>query len=376
MTLRADIVLEDTTLRDGEQTPGVALSLDQKKAVLHALLEMGVSSIEVGIPAMGGEELDFLRYAVDLQDRARLVAWNRGVREDVQQSLDLGYRAVHIGLPTSSVHLDRSVRKDRAWLLCTAAELIGTAKDAGAYVSISAEDLARTEPSFLQEYAGVVAGAGADRLRLSDTVGMLDPAGYGDRVRLVREAADIDLQCHAHNDYGYATANTIAGLAAGARYFHTTINGIGERAGMADMAQVVLILQKFHGIDLGIDLTGLTALSRRLTEFLRLPVLPWQPIVGPNVFAHESGIHVNAMLRDTSTFEPFPPEEVGNARRYVLGKHSGRALVAHLLAERGIEPDEKALGATLVAVRRLAHERGGAVADAELEPLYQAQLAQ
>ena len=215
----------------------------------------------------------------------------------------------------------------------------------------------------------MVAGAGADRLRLSDTVGMLDPAGYGDRVRLVREAADIDLQCHAHNDYGYATANTIAGLAAGARYFHTTINGIGERAGMADMAQVVLILQKFHGIDLGIDLTGLTALSRQLTEFLRLPVLPWQPIVGPNVFAHESGIHVNAMLRDTSTFEPFPPEEVGNARRYVLGKHSGRALVAHLLAERGIEPDEKALGATLVAVRRLAHERGGAVADAELEPL-------
>ena len=132
MTLRADIVLEDTTLRDGEQTPGVALSLDQKKAVLHALLEMGVSSIEVGIPAMGGEELDFLRYAVDLQDRARLVAWTRGVREDVQQSLDLGYRAVHIGLPTSSVHLDRSVRKDRAWLLRTAAELIGTAKDAGA----------------------------------------------------------------------------------------------------------------------------------------------------------------------------------------------------------------------------------------------------
>jgi homocitrate synthase NifV len=375
VTLRGDIVLEDTTLRDGEQTPGVALSLEQKKAVLHALLDMGVSSIEVGIPAMGGEELDFLRYAVDLQDPARLVAWNRGVREDVQQSLDLGYRAVHIGLPTSSVHLDRSVRKDRSWLLATAVELIKIAKDAGAYVSISAEDLARTEPAFLQEYAGVVEEAGADRLRLSDTVGMLDPQGYGGRVRMVTEVADIDVQCHAHNDYGLATANTIAGLAAGARYFHTTVNGIGERAGMADMAQVVLILSRFHGVDLGIDLTRLTALSRQLTEFLKLPVLPWQPIVGPNVFAHESGIHVNAMLRDTSTFEPFPPEEVGNCRRYVLGKHSGRALVAHLLKEQGIEPEEKALGATLVAVRKLAVERGGAVADAELDALYRAQTA-
>jgi isopropylmalate/homocitrate/citramalate synthase len=375
VTLRGDIVLEDTTLRDGEQTPGVALSVDQKTAVLHSLLDMGVSSIEVGIPAMGGEELDFLRSAVDLQGPARLVAWNRGVREDVQQSLDLGYRAVHIGLPTSSVHLDRSVRKDRGWLLATATELIKVAKDAEAYVSISAEDLARTEPAFLQEYAGVVREAGADRLRLSDTVGMLDPEGYGERVRLVTSVTDIDVQCHAHNDYGLATANTIAGLAAGARYFHTTINGVGERAGMADMAQVVVILKKFHGVDLGIDLTKLTALSRQLTDFLGLPVLPWQPVVGPNVFAHESGIHVNAMLRDTSTFEPFPPEEVGNSRRYVLGKHSGRALVAHLLKEKGIEPEEKALGATLVAVRKLAVERGGAVADVELDALYQAQTA-
>lgn len=373
--MRADIVLEDTTLRDGEQTPGLALTLDQKKAVFHALLDAGVRSIEVGIPAMGGEEIEFLEYAMPFQDQATLFAWNRGVREDVEQSLDLGYRSVHIGLPTSSVHLRESIRKDRTWLLSTATELIRLAKDRGAFVSISAEDLARTEPSFLQEYAGIVREAGADRLRLSDTVGMMTPEQYGERVAMVGAASDIDVQCHAHNDYGLATANTIAGLQAGARYFHTTVLGIGERAGMADMSQVVLILKKLYGVDLGVDTTKLSQVSQLLSGFLGLAPIPWQPIVGANVFAHESGIHVNAMLRDTSTFEPFPPEEVGNTRRYVLGKHSGRALVAHVLAEAGVETDDEGLRRTVARVRKEAVARGGAVPEEELPALYEAASA-
>jgi homocitrate synthase NifV len=368
--MRDDIILEDTTLRDGEQTPGIAFSFKTKTAILNALLDAGVKWIEVGIPAMGGEELDFVRSTVERQDEAQMVAWHRGVRADVESSLDMGFRHVHIGLPTSKVHLDASVRKDREWLLRTAKDLIAMAKDRGAFVSISAEDLARTEISFLQEYAGVVQEAGADRLRLSDTIGIMTPEQYAERVTAIRKVSDIDLQCHAHNDFGLGLANTLAGLQAGARYFHVAVNGIGERAGMSDIAQAAATLQLLYKVDLGIDLTKLTELSRLVGTAARHALPPWQPVIGDNVFAHESGIHANGMLRDTSSFEPFPPELVGGERRYVLGKHSGRALVAWALEQEGVTPDAELLGACLDEVRSRSISTGGEVARGELVEIY------
>jgi isopropylmalate/homocitrate/citramalate synthase len=365
--LRTDLILEDTTLRDGEQAPGVAFSARTKAVILDGLLRAGVRWIELGIPAIGGEELRFVREAAERQDEGHLVVWNRGIRSEVQDSLDLGFDHVHIGLPTSDLHLEASVRRDRSWLLATARELIGMAKDAGAFVSISAEDLARTEIGFLQEYAGVVREAGADRLRLSDTVGTMTPEQYGTRVRAVVSATDIDVQCHAHNDFGLGLANTLAGLAAGARYFHVTVNGMGERAGMADLAQASALLQLRYDRDLGIDLAQLTGLSQLVVEATGHNLLPWQPVVGASVFTHESGIHVGGMLRDTATFEPFSPELVGGARRYVLGKHSGRAAVRWALQEAGIRPEEELLGQCLQRVRQLAIERGSPTSEAVCE---------
>ena len=372
--MRDDIILEDTTLRDGEQTPGVAFSAPTKRRILDLLIDIGVRWVEIGIPAMGGQELDFIRSCADRQDEATLVVWHRGVREDVARSLDMGFRAVHIGLPTSRVHLEASVRKDRAWLLETARALIGYCKDRGAFVSISAEDLARTERGFLQEYAGVVHEAGADRLRLSDTIGVLTPEEYGAKVAAVREACPIDLQCHAHNDYGLGTANALAGLRAGARYFHVTVNGIGERAGMADFAQTVVALRLLYDRDLGVDMSRLGELSALVADVTGRPVAPWQPIVGDNVFAHESGIHVNGMLRDSSSFEPFPPELVGGTRRFVVGKHSGRALLAWVLESNGIEVREDVLPRCLEVVRDRAIEEGGSVEADELIRIYRNEL--
>jgi isopropylmalate/homocitrate/citramalate synthase len=310
---------------------------------------------------------------VERQDEhTHMVAWHRGVRADIEKSLDMGFRSVHIGLPTSQVHLDASVRKDRAWVIETARTLVELAKDRGAFVSISAEDLARTEVGFLQEYAGVVREAGADRLRLSDTIGIMTPEQYGERVAAIAAACDIDLQCHTHNDFGLGTANTLAGLRAGARYFHATINGIGERAGMSDIAQVIVALKVLYQIDLGIDLTRLAALSRLVAEATGHGRLPWQPVVGHNVFAHESGIHANGMLRDTSSFEPFEPEVVGGERRYVVGKHSGRALVAWALEQQGITPRDELLQECLEQVRDRAIRNGGPVKDEELIEIYEA----
>lgn len=369
--MRNDIVLEDTTLRDGEQTPGIAFSTATKTAILDALIDLGIRWVEVGIPAMGGAELDFVRSTADRQDECHMIAWNRGVRADVEQSLDLGFRAVHIGLPTSKAHLAASVRKDRGWLLETAKSLIGLAKDRGAFVSVSAEDLARTEIEFLQEYAAFVREAGADRLRLSDTIGLLTPEQYGERVRAVRSVSDIDLQCHTHNDFGLGLANTLAGLEAGARFFHVTVNGIGERAGMTDLAQAAATLQLRYEVDLGIDLTKLTALSKLVAGATGHSRPPWQPVTGDNVFAHESGIHANGMLRDTSSFEAFPPDLVGGTRRYVLGKHSGRALVAWALQNEGITPADDLLQPCLEEVRARSIETGGEVPSADLLRIYE-----
>ena len=359
--MRDDLILEDTTLRDGEQTPGVAFSAKQKLAIFDALVAAGVRWIEPGIPAMGGEEVSALKAMLERKDEVNLIGWNRGVRADVEYTISLGFRAVHIGLPTSSNHLKNSVRKDRSWLLSTAQDMVKLAKDKGCFVSISAEDMGRTEPAFLQEYAVAVADAGADRLRLSDTIGILSPSGYAERVRLVREASTIDLQSHCHNDFGVGVANTLAAIEAGVRYFHVAVNGIGERAGMADLAQTVMSLRQWYNVDLGIDTTQLTALARLVAEACKAPTAPWQPIVGENVFAHESGIHTTGMLRDTSTFEPFPPELVGGERKLLVGKHSGRGVIRNVLGADDASADDEIFDRLLERVRAESIERGGAI---------------
>jgi len=372
MTIREDIVLEDTTLRDGEQAPGIAWSRPTKLAVLSKLIEAGVKWIEVGIPKMGGEELDFVSEARDHAKGARLVAWNRGIEDDVRQSLDLGYDAIHIGLPTSDIHLALSVNKPRDWVCQRARDLIAFAKDSGAYVSISAEDIGRTEPSFLAEYAGIVGEAGADRLRLSDTIGILTPEQYGERVAIAVAATRADVQTHCHNDFGLAVANTLAGLRAGARFFHVCVNGMGERAGMPDLAQTVMVLKRLYDRDVGVHTERLTELSQLVAHHTNAPVEPWKPVVGRNVFAHESGIHSNGVLRDSRSFEPIDPEEVGGIRRIVIGKHSGRAAIVNALEGAGQQVDDDLMLPLLARVRSESIRTGGELDVAALIRLYAA----
>jgi homocitrate synthase NifV len=203
-------------------------------------------------------------------------------------------------------------------------------------------------------------------LRLSDTIGVLTPEQYAVKIGAIASEVSIDLQCHAHNDFGLAFANTLAGLQAGARYFHVTVHGIGERAGMTDLAAAAVALQTLYNVDLGIDTTKMCELGRLVAVAGRHPSVPWMPITGDNVFAHESGSHVNAMLNDTSTFEPFPPEQVGGERRYVLGKHSGRALVEAVLSENGRFATSEQLAQCLAWVRETAVEGSGEVKPKEL----------
>ena len=371
--MRNDLIIEDTTLRDGEQTPGIAYDKDTKINIYNALVKAGIKWLEVGIPAMGGEELETVKILKDkgLEDNVTTVAWNRGIKEDIKQSIDLGFKAIHIGLPTSQIHLTNSVNKSKQWVVQQAIELIKLAKDHDVFVSISAEDIGRTDISFLQEYASCITEAGADRLRLSDTVGILPPEIYANIIKSVQEVSNIDIQCHAHNDYGLAVANTLESIKAGVKYFHVTVNGIGERAGMADLSQMVLLLKNIYGIDLGIDTTKLLELSQLVSFYTKTPLYPWQPIIGENIFSHESGIHVNGTLKCGNAFEPFSPELVGRERKIVIGKHSGKHALKYMLEKSSINVNEEILPSLLNQVRALSIASRSCLSEAQLISLHE-----
>lgn len=328
--MRNDIILEDTTLRDGEQASGLGFDKEAKIEIYKALVDAGVKWLEVGFPAMGGTELETIKIIKEMahSDGVVALAYSKGILEDVAFSLSLGFKAIHFGVPTAF----KDAKYTPNWMMTQAQELIKFAKDKDAFVSISAVDIGRADLSFLQDYACIVQEAGADRLRLSDTTGILMPEQYRIIVEAVKNVSTIALQCHAHNDFGFALANTIAALNAGVKYFHVTVNGIGERAGMPDFAQLVLALKRFYQVDLGINMEKLTELSRIVSKHTRVPLYPWHPIVGSKVFTYEDEM-----------FEPFPPELVGGERKIVLGKHSSKKTIKHKLELLGIEDvnDEK-----------------------------------
>jgi homocitrate synthase NifV len=366
----APIKLDDTTLRDGEQTAGVVFANKEKVRIARLLDEIGVHQIEAGIAAMGGDERDTLEEIAHLGLNASVLGWNRANTGDIQTSLDCGVDAVAISLATSDIHIETKLNKDRAWVLDSMRKAVAFAKEGGVYVSVNAEDASRTEMGFLIEYAQAAEAEGADRIRFCDTIGLMEPFRCYKAISELKENVGLEIEMHTHNDFGMAVSNAIAGIHAGATWVNVTVAGLGERAGNAALEEVVMALKYIEDLEIDIDSERFREIAEYVMSAAGRTIPDWKSVIGTNMFAHESGIHADGVIKNPKTYEVFAPGEVGLERQIVIGKHSGTRAIEMKFAEYGIELSDDDAAEMLPLVRTTAIELKRSLFDKELLYVY------
>lgn len=357
-----DITVYDTTLRDGEQTPGVCLRTPEKVKIARKLDELKIHQIEAGFPVVSNEEKRSIKAIVKEDLNAEILALSRTKKEDIDTAIDCDVDGIITFMGTSDLHIKHKMNMSQEDIVKICLRSIEYAKDHGLFVAFSAEDATRTDLGFLKELYKKAEEYGADRVHIADTVGAISPHGMHYLVSELKKEINTGIALHCHNDFGMALSNSIAGLLAGANAVSTTVNGIGERAGNTSLEELVMALKLIYDVDLGFNVKIFYELSRIVENLTNMKIPENKPIVGRNVFRHESGIHVDAVLEEPFTYEPFLPELIGHQRRIVLGKHSGCRAVRAKLTECGIDVSKDEL-CKIVEEVKVQREKGKYIND-------------
>lgn len=360
------VVLNDTTLRDGEQSAGVAFTLAEKVAIARHLDSIGVPELEVGIPSMGPDERESIQAIRASGCRAKLMVWCRMRADDLAACRGLEVDLVDLSIPVSDQMLRHKLSRDRDWALRQIRDLVPRARDLGFEVCVGGEDASRADADFLPRVLEAAEESGARRFRFADTVGILEPFATHQHLTRLRQRTSLELEMHAHDDLGLATANSLAAALAGATHLNTTVNGLGERAGNAPLEEVAVALLMLHRIETGIDFRRLPEISARVARASGRQVAWQKSLVGEGVFTHEAGIHVDGVRKHRLNYQGVDPLLLGREHRIVLGKHSGRHAVIDELSRMGLSTTPEQAEQILARLRRFAAQSKRAPTDHEL----------
>ncbi len=374
MTNLNNPIINDTTLRDGEQTAGIVFSATEKLLIAEILDKIGVDEIEAGIPVMGGDEKLAVKKINESGLKAKIVGWNRAKPEDIYASLDIGLKFIHVSVPVSKIHIEYKLKKDFQYVKTNLINILKILNKEDVKYSVGGEDSSRADLESVIEFIKIAEGEGAYKFRYSDTVGILNPLKIYENIKKIKndqKLKNIMLEIHTHNDFGMASANSVAALKAGADSLSGSISGIGERAGNCALEEVIAYFNFIENQKIKFDFIKAKNLAKFIARITKRRIPLSKPIFGKNIFYHEAGIHTDGILKNPLNYEAYPPEYVGTKRKLLVGKHGGSSAIKYKLNKMGIQLTVKDAGYLLAAAKAKSAELKRCLSDKELLSLYQ-----